>query len=295
VSLFFANLATRLASLLPVRLLGACGAGLGSAAYYLLKRHRRIALRNLARVYPQQTDQWRRHIARASFAELGRTTFELPHIFHRSREFLLSRLQIEGEKEFRQAMQRGEGVILNACHHSNWELLVILVSMLGYKSDVIYRPLNQPCFDTILKQARERFGARFHPRQEGLRWLAGAKKEGHCILVIIDQHLSNGEPVPFLGHMANTTMLPATFAGKYNTPTFGIALNRIGSQFRFKAVIWPISNNNVENNSSFQIMKTICDSFTPVINQRPELWLWLHRRWLILDHQEDGEGEYEQA
>ncbi|MDX8382647.1 MAG: hypothetical protein R8M45_01120, partial [Ghiorsea sp.] len=31
----------------------------------------------------------------------------------------------------------------------------------------------------------------------------------------------------------------------------------------------------------------ICDSFAPTIHQRPELWLWIHRRWLYLDEKEE--------
>lgn len=270
--------------LLPVRAAGGLGAGLGRLAYLLDGRHRRIALRNLRRIYPDMPDTQRRHIARESLAELGRTSLELPHVFLRSREFLLSRIEIEGEEAFAEAMKQGQGVILTACHHSNWELGAQCVSMLGYKSDGIYRPLRQPGADKLLNGYRHRFGGCFHSRHDGLRWLPRALREGHCVAVMIDQHLSNGTPVPFLGHDALTTTLPAVFAGKYRTPVFGVILHRIGRSFRFRLQFWPIALD--AGLDEVGIMRRICDSFAPAIHARPELWLWVHRRWLYLDEQE---------
>ncbi len=278
-----------LISLLPVRLAGAIGAGLGRTAYLLDARHRAIALKNLNRIYPERDLQWQRRVARESFAELGRTSLELPHVFLRSKDFLLSRIEVVGKAAFEATMHEGKGIILTACHHSNWELGGLCVSMLGYNSDVIYRPLRQASAETVLKDFRERFGASFQSRHEGLRWLPRALKKGHCIAVMVDQHLSNGMPVPFLGHLANTTTLPAVFAGKYRTPVFGVVLHRIGRTFRFRLEFLPIPLHGLTDRTELDevgMMQVICDSFAPAIHARPELWLWIHRRWLFLDEQE---------
>ena len=282
-SLFF------LVQLLPVRLLGAIGAGLGRFIYLIDRRHRNIALRNLNRIYPDRDDAWKIRIAHESFAELGRTMFEVPHVFMRSKAYLNSRIEVEGESLYRQAVAQGNGVILTAMHHSNWELGALAISLLGHKSDMIYRSLRQPGINQFILNARSRFGTNLHSRSEGLRWLPRAMKNGHTIAVMIDQHLSNGTPLPFLGHMANTTTLPATVASKYSAPLIGVRLDSIGRSFRFKMRFWPIaitgSNGELETEES-QIMQMVCASFEPLIHQRPELWLWIHRRWLYLDERE---------
>ncbi len=272
--------------LLPVRLAGALGAGLGRLAYYLDKRHRDIALRNLARIYPQHTRCWRWHTARESFAELGRTVFELPHVFLRSREFLLSRVEIVGEEAFRAAVDQGRGVHVVACHHSNWELGALMISMLGYDAEFIYRPLRQEAVEDYLKACRERFGATFHSRWKPMRWLARAFRQNACVPIMIDQHQSNGIPVPFLGHLAATTTLPAAFVLKYNVPIFCMVLERLRREFRFRLRIWPITIPEAcddKNENAYHLMQNINHSFEDIIHQRPELWLWAHRRWRILE------------
>ncbi len=275
-----------LVRLTPVRLVGAVGAGLGRAGFYMDKRHRRITERNLARIYPGRPRSWRRRVARESFAELGRTIFELPHVFLRSGAFLKSRVRVDGEKEFRAATEKGKGVFVAACHHSNWELGALMFSLLEYDADFLYRTLRQPSFDAYLKRCRERFGATLHPRRETLRWLPKTLKRGSCVPFMIDQHIGDGIPVPFLGHLANTITLPAAMVFKYDIPVFGVALHRVGRAFRFRLQLWPIDMPPVTGDSAadtYRLMHCICKGFEPVINQRPELWLWSHQRWKLLE------------
>jgi len=271
---------------LPVRLCGALGAGLGRVGYVLDARHRRVALRNLKRVYPQHDARWHRRMARESFAELGRTLFELPHVFLRSAEFLRSRVEVEGEEALRQAMRSGRGAIVTGLHHSNWELGALMLSLLSGSFAQVYRPLRQPGLDRYLKRCRQRFGGRLYSRHDGVRWINAALKRGDLVGLLIDQHVSNGEPIPFLGLPANTTLLPALYVRKYATPLFGAALERENRAFRFRLKIWPISlpapcaDARAHQRS---IMAAVNESFRSVIDARPALWLWTHRRWRILD------------
>jgi len=283
--------------LIPVRLAGAIGAGLGRLGFYLAKYRRDVAIRNLTRIYPERDRRWRQRIARESFAEMGRTILEIPHVYLRSKAFLQSRIQVEGEDEFLAAMARGKGVFNILCHHSNMEMCGLMYAARGSDVDIIYRVLNQPLLDAFVKQGRERFGISMHSRQEGLRWLPRALKQGHSVAILLDQHLSGGMPVPFLGHLANTTTLPAIFVLKHDTPVFGLALHRIGKDFRFRLQFWRIDMPAItgdKNADIYRIMQCIGKSFEPVINQRPELWLWSHQRWKLLEenHKEITEVVY---
>ncbi|HKI59590.1 MAG TPA: lysophospholipid acyltransferase family protein, partial [Mariprofundaceae bacterium] len=185
-------------------------------------------------------------------------------------------------------MEQKQGVFINACHHSNWELGALMFSLLGYDSSIIYRPIKNPELEDYLKQCRERFGCTMQSRFEGLRWLPKTLNRGGSIAVMVDQHMSQGIEVPFLGHPSSTTALPATFAIRNQTPLFGVAIKRIGRSFRFRLTFWPITPPELtgdKERDTRNIMKKITGSFDSVIHERPELWLWIHRRWLLLDEQ----------
>jgi len=290
LQIFLLRLIFGLLALLPVRPMGAIGAGLGRLACRLDRRHRLIAERNLARIYPDHERPWRQKMARESFAELGRTLFELPTVFMRSKAALLGRVEIVGREHLEAALREGKGLFLAAAHHSNWELGGLLVSALDHPSSVIYREMKNPPAERFLKERRERFGAEFHSRLDGVRWLPRALKDGRIISLMIDQHISHGVPVPFLGHLGNTTTLPAPFVAKQQTPLVGVALVRHGADFRFTLRFWPIAAPRATGDreqDAVSLMQAINDSFAPTIHARPELWLWSHRRWLILEQNRD--------
>jgi len=267
---------------LPVRVCGAMGAGLGRFFYVIDKKHRRVSLQNLSQVYPEKEDKWRQSVARESFAELGRTLFELPHVFLRSRDFLRSRVRIKGEDAFRDAMAQGQGMFLMASHHSNWELGGLMISLLNYDSSIIHSPLRQPALETFLSVCRCRFGAQLHARKEGLRWMPKALRQGRCAAIMIDQHQVNGMLVPFLEKEAMTTTLPAAFVYKYGTPIFSVILHRCERSFRFclefKEISVPPCTDD-KTADAYALMSNVNAYFSKEIHERPELWLWSHRRW----------------
>lgn len=276
-------------SRLPVRCCGGLGAGLGRLAFYLDQRHQRVALNNLARVFPSKGKRWCKKIARESFAELGRSIFEMPHVFLRSKSFLLSRVTIEGAEHLRRLHKRGQSALFVGCHQCNWELGSMLFSALGYDTVQIYRRLNQPTIDRYVRELRGRFGTELHDRNEPLRWIVEAVNRGAFICMMVDQHLSTGFPAPFLGHLANTTPLPARLARKYGVPIFAVTMERIGRQFLFRIKIQPMelpTPMEDRERDIFEILTLMNQMLAPSIQARPECWLWVHRRWRLLEHEE---------
>jgi len=283
--------AFRFWSLIPVRLAGGIGAGLGRLAFYLDRRHRSISIRNVTRIYPQRPRAWRTRIARESFAELGRTMLELPHVFMCSRKFLASRVRVEGEEVMHEALAENRGAFLAACHHGNWELGALMFSLLGFNIEFFYRPLRQPLVDAYLRERRGRFGAKLHARQESLRWLMRALKDKSIIGLMIDQHIGEGMGVPFMGHLASTLTLPAGMIRKYDAPIVGVALHREGRDFRFRLKLWKIDTpprDIPEQDFIYRLTRDIGKSFEAAIDVRPEMWLWSHQRWKLLEeHNKD--------
>jgi len=271
---------------IPVRWLGALGAGLGRVLYFVLAKHRRITRRNLRRAYPQHDEAWHCRTGRESFAELGRSMFELPYVFLASREALLDCVTVEGAAELQTVMQH-HGVILAAAHHSNWELGGLMASMVLEPFAMIYRPMKNSELDGFLRQCRERFGMQTYSRFDGIRWLPRHLRDGGAVGIMVDQHMSQGMQVPFMGHLANTTVLPAIFALRQQTPIYSIFLHRIGHDFKFRLVVevidLPESSDDREDNQ-YQMMTAIGERVAARIDERPELWLWLHKRWWILEH-----------
>jgi len=275
---------------IPMPMLHFLGDLLGNLYYRLDKRHRGIALRNIARVFPEKAKSERVKIAKAAFKQMGRTLLEIPVVFMAKRERLLDCVDIEGKEILAQALSQNKGVFLLASHFSNWELMGLLPGMLGYQTSMIYRQLNQASLDKYTLVSRSRFGTKLYSRNTGVRWLLRALKDNHCIVSALDQHMGagNGIRVPFLGHIASTSHLPAPFVAK-GVPMVGMALIRQDGDFKFTLKFWDVpcpklSDNRAQNEVT--IMTAACKSFDDVIKAHPEQWLWMHRRWRAVETDE---------
>jgi KDO2-lipid IV(A) lauroyltransferase len=98
------------------------GAVLGVVAYWLGIR-RRVALDNLARAFPTLNARERRRLARAAYAQLGRSLVELWQVRRMSDVELERRVRFEGWDRYLRARAAGRGVVFAVAHFGNWELL----------------------------------------------------------------------------------------------------------------------------------------------------------------------------
>ncbi|MFQ5355218.1 MAG: lysophospholipid acyltransferase family protein [Mariprofundaceae bacterium] len=279
--------------LLPARIAGGLGAGLGRMGYLIDKRHREIALRNVQRVFPERDRSSQKRIARESFAELGRVIFEMPHVFLRSEDFIRSCLHISGSDHLRKAANLGKGVIVIGCHQANWEMGAMVPALLGYTSHNMYRSIRPKAADDHLRQWRSRFGTIMHARLDSSIWISRALKLNSCVGFMLDQHVSEefGIAAPFMGHPASTTIFPAQLAMKRGIPIVPITAFRRGRGFQFDIRIHPMIRPDREDleagkeNTILKLTTRANQVLGDAIQKQPECWLWSHRRWRTLEHE----------
>jgi len=148
----------------PMPIMHVLGDGLGWLYYMLDKRHRSIALRNLARIFPEKPKKERKKIGKRAFKQMGRTLMEIPYVFSASADDLRQYVTIEGKEVLTNALAKQKGVFLLASHFSNWELMGLLPAMMGYQTSMIYRQLNQKPLDAYTLASRSRFGTHLYSR-----------------------------------------------------------------------------------------------------------------------------------
>ena len=125
-------------------------------------------------------------------------------------------------------------------------------------------------------------GGSYYPKSRtGARALLEAIKHGGHLGILVDQKYNEGIPVPFFGHDAMTTTAPASFAIRYRIPLVPARVERlVGANFRvtvFPALKVPDSGDLISDTRT--VMTEVNSLFERWIREKPEQWLWLHRRW----------------
>ncbi len=271
------------ARLLPRRALAALGSGAGWLGYVLDGPHRRIALCNLRAVYgPSLSQREARRIAKACWRHFGRILFDALAFPRLSAESVGSAVQYEGLEHIRAAYARGRGVILFSAHYGHWELVALMQGYLGMRLALVARPLDNRFLERTLARLRGGSGNVIIHKRNAVREMLRAIRGGIGVAIVIDQDARDqGVFVPFLGLPASTTPTLALLAlrtGAAVVPVFSVPLGG-GS---WKVVYEPEVMVRDTGDHEADVLRLTAAATAIVekwVRRRPELWLWMHRRW----------------
>ena len=236
----------------------------------------RVALRNLDMAFPEKTPDERAQILGGMWENLGRVIAEYPHL----RE-LGPRIELAGGEHLEKVAREGGPVIFFAGHLANWELCALTAKMNGVDIHLVYRKPNNPGVDSLLRHARNS-GAKGHIKKgrEGAREIVSVLKKKGVIGMLMDQKLNEGLAIPFFGRPAMTAPAIAQFALRMKCPVYPCRVERLdGCAFRV-TILPPLDTTpDGSGEEATRILTDINKLLEDWIRERPEQWLWIHRRW----------------
>jgi KDO2-lipid IV(A) lauroyltransferase len=272
--------------LLPRRARLACGRALGSLVFFLDRRHQAITFDNVAAAFgDSKTEEDKRAIARGAFQHFGAMLIELITLGRPSWSELGPMFEVEGADRLEKARARGKGVILVAAHFGNWELHAIAHGYLFGRIFLIARAQDNRYLNDWLEKVRGISGNEVVYKQRALRQMVKLMRAGETVAFVSDQnvHLDDAVFVDFFGRKAATTPVPSWFAlktGASLVPVFCYPL----PDGRYRAVYeGPIEASAFENMEEEAAILAMTQELASLqeryIRERPDIWLWMHRRW----------------
>ena len=143
----------------------------------------------------------------------------------------------------------------------------------------IYRPLNNFFLNPFMEYLRRKYVCKNQIKKgiNGVREAIEYINKKHCIALMIDQRVSEGERVNFFNRPALTTSLPAQLSKKYNLPIIPVFIERVGEErfvIEFYAKIDP-----KEYKDKLDLTKKLNKTLEELIIKNPNQWIWTHNRW----------------
>jgi KDO2-lipid IV(A) lauroyltransferase len=267
---------------LPHGVASGLGAGLGFLFYLVDRPHRRVAWTNLAQALPSRTEAERQTIVKRMFAHFGRLLFEILKFSTLSDEQMLERVEFEGEDRARLAYAQGKGVLFFTGHFGYWEIHALVHGLRLQPIGVLARALDNPYLNEMLESVRSRTGNSVIYRQGAVRRVLKMLNAGQGVALLIDQHMHSPDAiwVDFFGRPAATTSTLAALAlrtGAPVVPVFAIPIE--GGRYRviYEHAVSPPATEDA--NAIREFTQRCTDVLEMYVRRRPELWLWMHRRW----------------
>jgi len=253
------------------------------AAYYLLPKHKLIALHNLTRSFPEKSLTENLQIIKDTYASFALTFIEFLQILYLNRNNLDTRVSVKGLEHYEKACREGKGVLLFTAHFGNWEMGNAALAILSKPPIFMARTLDSPFLEEITTSVRSRLGIGNIHKKNVMSSILSQLRKGEVLKLLIDQNAAarEGVFVNFFGRPACATTgiaLMAIHTGAAVLPVFttrmpdGRYLTEIGP--RVDTVNTGNRDQDVLQNT--QNYNTIIENH---VRKYPGQWLWLHQRW----------------
>ena len=247
------------------------------------------ARRNLRLAFPENSAAETERILAGMWDNLGRVAAEYPHIGEiaapaSGRIDWLDTAPVRAMRAGGRDAGRdgGRAGILVSAHLANWEVMPAAAIQRGLDMTIIVREPNNPLVRPLIERLRGVAGGLRAPKgAQGAKAALGALRQGRVLGLLFDQKMNDGVAVPFFGIEAMTPAAPAQLALRFGCPLVPVRVERIGpGRFRlasFEALALPDSGDRQAD--TIAVMTALNEILEGWIRDKPEQWLWLHRRW----------------
>lgn len=263
--------------ILPLRAASALGGWLGqTVGQWLPPTH--TARKNLMRVMPERAAEHAGIIHRM-WNHYGRIFAEYPHLKTIAAGKGGARVDVVGRENLHVFRAMARGGLLVGGHVGNWEFGSAMLSTPEWPLHAVYRAPNNPLVDRLLAGVRGGIASSIPKGAKGARDIIRVLQKKEYVVMLADQKMNDGIEVPFMGIPAMTAAAPAQLAIKFQVPICMMRCERIdGIHFRW-TVLPPFIP--APDAGAHAVMAKINDQIGAWVRERPDQWLWIHRRWAL--------------
>ncbi len=249
--------------------------------YYGIGYRKKVVYSNLKNSFPEKSKAEIAEIARKFYHHLCDLFFESVKVRNMNAASFVSRFEVKGADLVNGYFNKGRSVIILGTHYCNWEWMVSLSGWLKHRILLVYKPLRNETFNIYLNETRQLLGCNIVSMAVTLRAVIESenKKEHILTWLAADQTppwnhkfwtlFFNQEAMFFNG--------PAKIARRFNQPVFFQYIRKTGRghyETGFELLF-----ENPEEVDEVTIIKTYVQKLESLIREKPEHYLWSHKRW----------------
>ncbi|HEY0669433.1 MAG TPA: lysophospholipid acyltransferase family protein [Sphingobacteriaceae bacterium] len=249
--------------------------------FYVIKYRRKVVQENLLNAYPEKSIEERLRTEKKFYRFLADMIFESIKMFTITEKEINKRFSYTNLHVATKFLDAGRSVIAVTGHYSNWEWGSLSISA-NVKTPVlvVYKPLSDKKFENVLNRVRAKFGSVMIAMKQTLRKLVEYKGQPYMLVLLGDQTPVRGETQYFTSFLNQPT---AVFLGiekiarSTNSPVLFFTINRVKRGYYNAEVT--ILTENPQDTAPYEITNAHTRKLEQIINEKPEFWLWSHKRW----------------
>ena len=269
-------------TLLPMRILYVLSDFLYLVLYYVLAYRRKVVAENLRNSFPEKSPEELKTIEKKFYRHLADLMVEILKLTHMSKAQSLMRMPITNVELLDRLYAEGRDVAAVIGHYNNWEWLKSLIFHTRFQTVSIYKPLQDKRFDNFLLKLRNREGMILTPMSLIVREILEARKANRRSIYsfITDQTPPKGDIKYWTKFMNQDTPVylgVEKIASKYDMAVvfFNVQKIRRGYYQYTAELLFEHTSGLPEHVITEKHVRRLEE----IICEKPEYWIWSHRRW----------------
>ncbi|MDH3969356.1 MAG: lauroyl acyltransferase [Rhodospirillales bacterium] len=236
---------------------------------------------NLRLAFPGKSETEIETVVRGMWDNLGRTAGEYPHLGRIAApgSDRVELIDLDDSVPLQEKVRPG---VLVSGHLANWEIMPVVAGRIGIDLAVVARIPNNPLVRPLVDRLRGVAGGRRIAKgAEGVKQAIAVLRGGATLGILADQKMNDGIEAEFFGRPAMTAAGPAQLALALDCPLVPARIERLGAA-RFRITFHPPLARPATGNRQRDVaaltaaLNRLLEDW---IGERPQEWLWLHRRW----------------
>ena len=252
--------------------------------YRIIGYRVKVTRENLRLSFPEKNDVERKWIERRFYLYLMDIFVETISLVGITKKRISKRMIFNNTEEFRVESEE-KSVIVAMAHYASWEWPISYCCISNCRLLPVYHPLASRWADRLFLKIRKRFGAEPVSMKMIGRKLIENKDNKIILALIADQTPPRVEKSEWVTFLSQDTMF---FSGienislKYGMPVYFFDIDCVERGYyegKFVKLY-----DGVEDIDKYEITKRYIKYLERKIRNKPELWMWSHKRWKHKKH-----------
>ncbi len=271
-----------LISKLPWRLFYAFSTGIFFLIYYVIGYRKKTVAENLKLVFPNKTPQEIKRIRKDFYRHLCDMFLEMIKSISISNEEMKERFKVTNLDMLNELEAQGESMMVFMAHYASYEWANVVDIQTGIQAVGVYKRIENKYFDRLVRRIRARFGSRVVTTKNAMEEITKDKNRDGVFMygLAADQSPKIYKATywtDFMGVKVPTFLGAEILAKRLGTKVFYLKVEKLKRGY-YEATFVPIADdpNACEE---YSIVKSYLRILEKQIHNKPEYYLWTHKRW----------------
>ncbi len=249
--------------------------------YKIIGYRTKVVRQNLNNSFPDKSEKEIVALEAKFYSHLCDLVVESLKAFSISLDDAKIRMKNRNIEVVNQYYKQGRQVVLVGGHYGNWELFAITIgATTEHKTLALYTPLNNQFINEKITKSRSKYGLEMLPIKKIKDKLNDINSDLYSIIFGADQSPRKSQRaywVNFLNQETGVQFGTEKFAKEFDAVV--IFTNIYKMKRGYYELQYDVITEQPNEEELGYISKTHTQMLEKVIQQKPEYWLWSHRRW----------------